>query len=308
MAASYDCELFSSHLPSSSDLSNKTRKTVADSYLCDQEGTITLINFVFMRETYGVVIIARKTRALQRSTGNMNLRSRYDQGLTTGRLWRNTLIRPAKMLVFSPIIFLLSLFMAIVYGYLYLLFTTFPVVFGEYYHFSIGITGLVYLGLGVGNLIGLMMFGIYSDKVLLKKAANGELKPEYRLIPMVWTAFTVPIGLFIYGWSARYAVHWIVPVIGTGFFGIGLLVTLVCTLTYIVDAFTEYAASATAANAVMRSLFGSTLPLAGPKMYSALGIGWGNSLIAFIALAGCPIPLLFYKYGERIRKSSKATY
>ena len=261
-----------------------------------------------MRETYGVVIMARKTRALQVKTGNMALRSVYDQGLTTRRLWENTLIRPMKMLIFSPIIFLLSLFMAVVYGYLYLLFTTFPVVFGEYYHFSIGITGLVYLGLGVGNLIGLVIFGVFSDKVLLAKAASGELKPEYRLIPMVWTALTLPIGLFLYGWSARYAIHWIVPIIGTGFFGIGLLVTLVCTLTYIVDAFTEYAASATAANAVMRSFFGATLPLAGPRMYQALGIGWGNSLLAFIALAGCPIPWIFYKYGERIRKSSKATF
>ena len=261
-----------------------------------------------MRETYGVVIMERKTRALQRETGNMSLRSKYDHGLTTRQLWRNTLIRPAKMLIFSPIIFLLSLFMAITYGYLYLLFTTFPVVFGEYYHFNIGITGLVYLGLGVGNIIGLVIFGVFSDKVLLAKAASGELKPEYRLLPMVWTSFTLPIGLLIYGWSAKYAVHWIVPIIGNAFFGIGLLVTLVCTLTYVVDAFTEYAASATAANAVLRSVVGATLPLAGPAMYTALGIGWGNSLLAFIALALCPIPWVFYKFGERVRKSSKTTY
>ena len=250
----------------------------------------------------------RKTRALQRETGNMSLRSRYDHGLTTRRLWRNTLIRPAKMLLFSPIIFLLSLFMAITYGYLYLLFTTFPVVFGEYYHFNIGITGLVYLGLGVGNIIGLVIFGVFSDKVLLAKAASGELKPEYRLLPMAWTSFTLPIGLLMYGWSAKYAVHWIVPIIGNAFFGVGLLVTLVCTLTYVVDAFTEYSASATAANAVLRSVVGATLPLAGPAMYKSLGIGWGNSLLAFIALALCPVPWVFYKFGERIRKSSKTTY
>ena len=281
---------------------------MADCCQYTQEGTIAIVTLIFLRETYGVVILQRKTRALQKKTGNMALRSALDEGITTRRLWRNTLIRPTKMLIFSPIIFLLSLFMAVVYGYLYLLFTTFPVVFGEYYHFSIGITGLVYLSLGVGNMIGLVIFGVYSDKVLLAKAANGELKPEYRLLPMVWTAFTLPIGLFLYGWSARYQIHWIVPVIGNAFFGIGLLVTLVCTLTYIVDAFSQYAASATAANAVMRSLVGATLPLAGPKMYQSLGIGWGNSLIAFIALAGCPIPFVFYKYGERIRKSSKATY
>ena len=68
-----------------------------------------------------------------------------------------------------------------------------------------------------------------------------------------------------------------------------------------VDAFTIYAASALAANAVLRSIFGAVLPLIGQRMYDTLGLGWGNSLLAFIALAMCPIPLLFYWYGEWIR-------
>lgn len=71
--------------------------------------------------------------------------------------------------------------------------------------------------------------------------------------------------------------------------------------TYLVEAFGIYAASALAANTVLRSLGGALLPLAGHKMYNTLGLGWGNSLLAFIALAMCPFPLLFYKFGERIR-------
>jgi hypothetical protein len=73
--------------------------------------------------------------------------------------------------------------------------------------------------------------------------------------------------------------------------------------TYLIDAFNLHAASALAANAVLRSLVGALFPLAGPKMYDSLGLGWGSSLLAFIALALCPIPILLYKYGERIRKS-----
>lgn len=73
--------------------------------------------------------------------------------------------------------------------------------------------------------------------------------------------------------------------------------------TYLVDAFTIYAASAMAANTVFRSLAGAVLPLAGGKMYQTLGLGWGNSLLGFIALALSPLPIIFYVYGERIRKS-----
>ena len=73
--------------------------------------------------------------------------------------------------------------------------------------------------------------------------------------------------------------------------------------TYLVDAFTIYAASAMAANTVFRSLAGALLPLAGPKMYETLGLGWGNSLLGFIAVALCPLPIIFYIFGERIRTS-----
>jgi hypothetical protein len=73
--------------------------------------------------------------------------------------------------------------------------------------------------------------------------------------------------------------------------------------TYLVDAFTIYSASVMAANMIFRSLGGALLPLAGGKMYAALGIGWGNPLLAFIAVALAPLPLVFYFYGERIRTS-----
>lgn len=111
--------------------------------------------------------------------------------------------------------------------------------------------------------------------------------------------------VFLYGWTADKHVHYIVPIIGTGLVGLGLLATFMPIQTYLVDAFTIYAASAIAANTVLRSLLGALLPLAGQRMYSTLGLGWGNSLLAFIALAMCPIPWVFYKYGERIRKSPR---
>ena len=72
--------------------------------------------------------------------------------------------------------------------------------------------------------------------------------------------------------------------------------------TYLIDVFgSEAAASALAALTLVRSLAGAFLPLAGPPLYKALGLGWGNSLLGFIGLAFTPVPWFFYKYGERIR-------
>ena len=73
---------------------------------------------------------------------------------------------------------------------------------------------------------------------------------------------------------------------------------------YLIDVFTVYAASAMAANTVLRSIVAAILPLAGPKMYAKLGYGWGSSLLGFIALVLFPIPLIFIKYGERLRTTS----
>lgn len=149
------------------------------------------------------------------------------------------------------------------------------------------------------------IIGVYSDRHIKKKAAQGLSKPEFRLPPLVLGGFLIPIGLFWYGWAAQEKAPWIVPILGTGLIGIGLMTVFIPTQTYFVDAFTTYAASAMAANTVLRSLFGAVLPLAGQKMYKVLGLGWGNSLLGFIALAMVPVPFLFLKYGERIRTAPR---
>lgn len=70
---------------------------------------------------------------------------------------------------------------------------------------------------------------------------------------------------------------------------------------YTIDCFEVYAASGLAANTVTRSVMAALVPLAAPKMYEVLGLGWGNSLLAFLALAMAPLPFLLFFHGERIR-------
>jgi hypothetical protein len=113
--------------------------------------------------------------------------------------------------------------MAFIYGILYLLFTTISSVFIGKYGFSQGSSGLAFLGLGVGMMLGLVAFGIASDKIIKKLSVDGVAKPEYRFPPMIPAAFLVPAGLFIYGWTTENGVHWIVPIIGTAFVGTGLI-------------------------------------------------------------------------------------
>lgn len=268
-------------------------------------GVTAVFSFAFQRETYEPVLLQRLTNQLIKETGNKELRSKLDSGISKTAYFKRAIIRPSKMLIFSPIVLCLSIYMAVVYGYLYLLFTTLTPVYEGVYHFSSGIVGLVYLGIGLGSMSGLVVFGVLSDRILkhlTKKSGTGEMKPEYRLPPLVPATFLIPIGLFWYGWSVDKHAPWIMGVIGTGFVGFGMLATFMPIQMYLVDAYTVHAASAIAANTVLRSAVGAFLPLAGPKMYAALGLGWGNSLLAFIALLISPVAYIFYKYGEQIRK------
>ena len=95
------------------------------------------------------------------------------------------------------------------------------------------------------------------------------------------------------------------PLVGTAFFGAGQVGNFMTINTYLVDSFTRYAASAVAASTVLRAIFGAVLPMTGLAMYDALGQGWGNSLLAFVLLLLCPIPWVFFVYGERIRTHPK---
>jgi hypothetical protein len=72
--------------------------------------------------------------------------------------------------------------------------------------------------------------------------------------------------------------------------------------TYLIDSFPQYAASAIAGMTVLRCLFGALLPLAGPSMYKTLGLGWGNSMLGFIAVAFIPVPAILFTYGKTIRE------
>ncbi|KND92532.1 putative transporter [Tolypocladium ophioglossoides CBS 100239] len=269
-------------------------------------GVIMLLSFILLRETYAYAILSRKTKKLRKETGNTALRSSLDTDRTTKEIFTSAIVRPSKMLIFSPIVFFLSLYMFILYGYLYLIFTAMPGLFQHEYGFTTGQVGLSYLGLGSGSALGLLVSGVASDRMVesLRKKNGGVFKPEYRLPLMVIAGTAVPVGLFWFGWTAKTHQHWILPIIGSSFLGFGMTLAFMAISTYLVDAFGAFAASAVAASTVLRSLGGAVLPLAGGQMFADLGLGWGSSLLAFIALAMIPVPIIFFRCGERIRKKN----
>jgi len=169
-------------------------------------GAFGLILLVVGSESYGPTLLERKAAALRKATGNPEIRSKLAKNIPPREVFIRAISRPMKMLFLSPIVGLMSLYIAVNYGILYLFFTTITFVFEQRYHFSSGAVGLSYIGSGVGMLVGMGVLGVMSDKVIKKQQAKGNVKPEHRL-PLMLTvpgAVALPIGVFVYGWTVRW--------------------------------------------------------------------------------------------------------
>lgn len=262
-----------------------------------------------LQETYAPKLLQWKRDKLRKETGNMELHTEFDSpDRTLATTLKVALKRPFKLLGTQPIVQVLACYMAYLYGLMYLMLSTFPMLWSERYGQSIGIGSLNFISMGLGFFLGTQITAPLNDALYrrLKRKNNGVGKPEFRVPLMIPASLLAPIGLFWYGWSAQARVHWILPNIGACLFCAGVIVGFQCIQTYLVDSYTRYAASAIAAATVLRSLAGFGFPLFAPAMYNALDFGWGNSLLGFVALAlGVPAPFMLWKFGEKLRERSQ---
>ncbi|TDL13513.1 MFS polyamine transporter [Rickenella mellea] len=280
------------------------------------DGVVQILGFIFLRETYAPLLLERKSLAVKQSLG---ISSDYQPHIKTiyqisDKNWQaffaKSIVRPFTLFVCEPIIQVLGIYMAFVYGLLYLMLTSIPSIFRRVYEEPMGVAGFHYFALGIGSTVASLANARLSDRTYIhfKEKHGGVGKPEFRLVSMVLGSVLFPLGLFIAGWCAEQHIHWIVTDLGILFIGAGIILIFQSVQAYMIDSFTLYAASAMAAVVCLRSLTGFGFPLFAPAMYRALGYGKGDTILAtFGILIGCPAPWLFWHYGERLRQRSRYT-
>ena len=271
-------------------------------------GFLLIMGTLFLPETYAPVLLRRRAAKLEKATGKI-YRSKYESKgkVALGKLFRVALSRPWFLLFREPIVFILSVYMAIIYGTLYMLFSAYPVVYQQYRGWSQGQGGLAFIGVAIGMLTASALT-VPDNNIRYRKVArqfNGFAPPEERLPPVMLGGLLLPIGLFWFSWTNGPDIPWPASVAAGIPFGAGMVFVFLAIMNYLIDAYLIYAASVLAANSVMRSLFGCVFPLFTNQMYNKLGIHWASSIPAFLALACAPFPFLFYRYGARIRSWTK---
>ncbi|KAH3674469.1 hypothetical protein WICMUC_003307 [Wickerhamomyces mucosus] len=275
-------------------------------------GAIFAIIVVLLPETHHQTLLLRRAKKLRKLTNDESYRALKEIKIRKlSEIAHETLTRPFVLLA-EPIVALITIYMSILYGLLYMFFFAYPVVYMEGKGWSAGKTGLMFIPIAVGVLVATFispLFNIDYNKRSKKYVERGENPPaELRLIPMMIGCWCIPIGLFAFAWSSYPHVSWAGPCFSGFICGVGFNMLYNPANNYIVDSYQHYAASALAAKTFLRSIWGACVPLFTIQMYHRLGYEWASSLLAFISLACCAIPYAFFFFGARIRQRSKYAY
>ncbi|EOO01788.1 putative polyamine transporter 2 protein [Phaeoacremonium minimum UCRPA7] len=268
-----------------------------------------LITFT-VPETYAPTILARRAKKLRKSTGSEDHVTEQDLDLRplTERLGI-FLIRPFQLLFGELIVFLISLYMSVLYGLLYMFFVAYPIIYQKGKGYSAGTTGLMFIPVAVGVILSALCAPLVNKHYLhIVHRFNGKPPAEYRLIPMMASCWFIPIGLAIFAWTSYPRLSWVGPALGGLPVGFGFIFLYNAANNYLVDSYQHQAASALAAKTCIRSFWGAGVVLFTNQMYNRLGYQWAGMLLCFISLACCAIPFLFWIYGARIRARSKYAY
>ncbi|KAH9882575.1 MFS siderochrome iron transporter 1 [Plenodomus biglobosus] len=272
------------------------------------------ISLLVLYESYAPFLLRKRAEKLRKDTGN----SRYHAAIEmreSGRstMWklRRSLSRPLRLLAFHPIIQIQAILAGINYGLLYFALASFSSLHVSAYGESVATSGLHYIAICVGEILGSQLCGPlmdYAYKRLKSHSGDGGV-PELRIPILLPGVFFTPIGFLLYGWAAQYRLFWLVVDIGAALLALGMQIFDTTLHAYVMDAYPEHISSASAATQVLRSLLAFAFPLFSDELYKTLGYGWGNSLMAFLSIGiTLPATAILWRYGATLRARRDSSY
>ncbi|KAK5114799.1 hypothetical protein LTR85_010112 [Meristemomyces frigidus] len=269
------------------------------------------IPVLFTKETYKKTILQRRAKKLG-VEGPPHVERTVAE---TARYFATTLLlRPIHMLLTEPIVTLVCLYNGFLFGLMYTFVVASPWVYANYYGFDSTGQSLSFLGLVIGTFLApfpliLIDSALYQPRLKRFHQAKPEderFPPEHRLYPALIASFLLPACLFVFAWTARLGIHWIVPITFQGLAILASLLIYASANLFMMESYGPlFGASAAGAAMLSRYTLSAIFPLFSLQMYRGLGVGWATSILAFCTLAMAPIPWLFWRCGERLRSRTK---
>ncbi|KAK3942537.1 polyamine transporter 3 [Diplogelasinospora grovesii] len=278
------------------------------------DATIQILGLRLLQETYAPVLLRRRQRRRDKQAGKPPVVEPNPLEHLRKRL-RENVGRAVLLIATQPIVQVLALYNAFLYGIIFILYATFSDLWITVYKQTATLAGLHYISMGVGAAFAAEVCTLITDRIYAALCArnNGNGRPEFRVPAMVPATVLLSAGLFWYGWSAEHQLHWIMPDIGNALLMAGAVTCGISVNAYVVDTYGTFSASALAAVAVLRCLAFFCFPLVRtlhssdltPNRYRRLGYGWKTTVLGLLALCiGLPAAVMLWFFGEKLRKRS----
>ncbi|KAK3168480.1 hypothetical protein OEA41_004928 [Lepraria neglecta] len=273
---------------------------------------LILFNVVlFQPETYAPILLKWKASRLRELTGDDRYKAEVEiRDVTFVKRLGRALYRPFLLTFSEPIIIFIALYLTVIYIILFTFLNGYTFVFTETYGFSEGITGLSFIGIGIGLCLASILVPIIymwakRDLAKIKEQGGDRLPPEFRLWFAMFGAPAIPISMLWMGWTAYPDISYWSPLAASVLFGYGILCVFISSYQYIIDAYEAYAASALASATLIRYVAAGGMIEVSIPFYKNLGVHWTLTILGCLSALLVPVPYLFYIYGVKIRKWSK---
>ncbi|KAJ8064156.1 hypothetical protein OCU04_006509 [Sclerotinia nivalis] len=158
-------------------------------------GLITLMEYIFIRESYTSVVLRRKAKSRDELSSGVD-------GMLNIQFWQELLpqlsasfIRPFQLLIRRPIIQIITCIFGVSFG-----------IYGQ----AVSVSALHYIPIAIGATAASQIGGRIMDWVYqrLSNKNNSSGRPEFRVPYSMGGAILMPIGLFWYGWVAEVPGPW----------------------------------------------------------------------------------------------------
>lgn len=274
------------------------------------QGGMALLTYISMllvlKETRGPVLLSRRAKKLTEQTGRLHKCRADDERPSFAVMVKVSLFRPMQYLLFEPVVTSFALWIGFLWGIIFISLEAIPIVFASYGWNSEQQHAALFT-IAVGGLIGYIA-NFHQEKLYAATARKhgGKPPPEARLYYASAGAILAPVGLFIFAWTGRAGISPVGPIIGLTIFNAALFPVYLAVFSFLADTYERYASSALAAQSFLRNAFASTFPLFSQQMYNQLTPKYASTLLACISALLGVVPFVLLKYGDRIRKHSRA--
>jgi DHA1 family multidrug resistance protein-like MFS transporter len=183
-----------------------------------------IIALFTVQETFPPVLLRQKAARLRLETKNWALHTKLDEEPVHATfLLCKYGLKPVQMMIKEPILIIMTIYISLVYGILYLIFFAYPYSFQGDRDMALGVSSLPFLAIFIGVLVACAILTWETKVVFTPKLFRAKkVIPEERLPPMMVGGIILVAGLFWFAWTSQPGVNVWPQIVSGVFIGCGV--------------------------------------------------------------------------------------